>query len=74
MKKSVEHIDGTDIELTRRLDACKGWVERTIADIDIKSYDRIVFLGTCEGDGQLFACYSYSMIDIWGGRLNGGTY
>ena len=74
MKKSVEHIGSTDIQLLRRLDASEGWVHTENELLKAQDYDKIVYLGECEGDGQLFACYSEKVIDICGGYLNGGTY
>lgn len=41
---------------------------------DIKEYDKIVYLGHCKVDGDLFAGYSDGIIDLFRGNLNSGKY
>ena len=37
-------------------------------------YDKIVYLGKCRFDGDMFAAYGSDMINIYKGKLNNGTY
>lgn len=68
----VNYTDyNTPLELTDILND-EGWVE--FDHSDIKEYDKIVYLGRCDVDGDLFAGYSYDIIDLFKGNLNSGKY
>lgn len=62
------------IELTHRKQ--KGWnkIEEVTAKNYLKSADKIVYLGKCAEDGDMFAIYAYGYIMIFKGRLNSGKY
>ena len=75
--KEVITIDGKvksndkPVEFTHDFDSRNGWVEtETIPDI----YEMIVYLGCCDIDGDMFACYLCGTIDIAKGHLNSGKY
>jgi hypothetical protein len=62
------------IEFTHILNTLKGWTTTN----DKPSFNRIakiVYLGKCETDGDMFACYyDVGVIVIYKGNLNDGTY
>ncbi len=59
------------VELTHSLDGNCGWGEVTIS---ASQYDKIVYLGRCSCDGDMFACYDSDVILIFKGHLNSGKY
>jgi hypothetical protein len=60
------------IEFTHCLNPSNGWLEATLT---IDTYiEKIVYLGQCILDGDMFAVYGEYGIGIWKGNLNDGTY
>lgn len=59
------------IEFTYYLDTNSGWYK---TDENPSSYDKIVYLGKCKTDGDMFACYASGNITIYKGHLNDGVY
>ena len=57
------------IEFTHYLNGGKGW---ETCDNDMSLYNKIVYLGCCEKDGDMFACYNGLYILIHKGHLNDG--
>lgn len=76
--REVERIDvkktkeEKPVEFTWELSISEGWVN---ASDSTENYKRIVFLGSCDLDGDMFACYdNHGNIDIHKGHLNSGKY
>jgi len=60
------------VEFTHHFHNTKGWVESRLIPSD---FNKIVYLGNCKQDGDMFACYSkHGYIQIYKGNLNNGTY
>lgn len=43
-------------------------------DCSPNEYDKVIYLGRCSFDGDMFAAYGDNIIDIFGGNLNSGKY
>jgi hypothetical protein len=77
MKNEVIYIEKRErnekpVEFTLYLSASSGWVAYGLGTRDFK---RIVYLGKCSVDGDMFAAYSESgEIFIYKGHLNSGKY
>lgn len=75
--REVIRIDGKKesekpVELTHVLTACyAGWVEGSAIT---SVFEKIVYLGNCQEDGDMFACYIGGSIHIYKGHLNSGKY
>lgn len=73
--KQVERIDKKEsekpIEITEVLNPSTGWGR---VSIDLNDYDRVVYLGKCFVDGDMFAAYHNNRIEIFRGHLNSGKY
>lgn len=75
--KSVIYIDKEEetkekpVEFTECLDMIIGWRPSLV---EPKDYDRIVYLGNCAADGDMFAVYNDKYISIFKGHLNSGKY
>lgn len=73
--KEVIYIDNKPlekpVEITHYFDSAVGWVK--CSDI-LKSYNKIVYLGKCDTDGDMFVAYEKDFIDILKGHLNSGKY
>lgn len=37
-------------------------------------YEKVIYIGKCNADGDMFAAYKDGIIDIWKGHLNSGEY
>ena len=48
-----------------------GWCSTCTSPRD---YDKIVYLGRCSVDGDMFAAYGHGSIGIFKGHLNSGKY
>lgn len=59
------------IQYTHMLSIFDGW--QITAEKPI-STNKVVYLGTCQQDGHMFAEYSQHRIYIYKGHLNSGTY
>jgi len=59
------------IEFTRYLNVGVGW---TGAIKDPSEFGKIVYLGECSVDGDMFAAYLGTAIYIYKGHLNDGVY
>lgn len=60
------------IKLTNYLSGREGWKN---TDLFKKcEWEKIVYLGRCDADGDLFAAYEDGMIRIFRGHLNDGVY
>ena len=59
------------IEFTHYLDDENGWVK---AIQKPASKIKIVYLGNCSVDGDMFAAYGGEEINIYKGHLNDGVY
>jgi hypothetical protein len=59
------------IEFTHYLNNSSGWNNAMDEFSDVK---KVVYLGKCSVDGDMFACYAGDIISIRKGNLNDGTY
>lgn len=59
------------IEFTHHLDGIRGWQSPCLLPSE---FDRIVHLGKCSADGDMFAAYAGEAIQIFKGHLNDGVY
>lgn len=59
------------VEFTHYQDRVKGWCEKAFKPT--KDY-KVVYLGKCDIDGDMFAVYRYESINIYKGHLNSGMY
>ena len=59
------------IEFTKVLFSNSGWQD---SRCEVYKFEKIVYLGKCNTDGDMFACYLEGMITIRKGNLNDGTY
>lgn len=64
--------EGKPIELTHYLDK-NGWEETRLNSRDSGIY-KIVYLGECIENGDMFAVYICDFIVTYKGRLNSGKY
>jgi len=76
MKKVIrvpELVEKNDkpVEFTHELTASGGWGESKCTPCD---FDAVVYLGSCDFDGDMFAAYDNGCIDIFKGDLNSGEY
>ena len=76
MKNEVIYIEKRErnekpVEFTHYLDSKDGWVETSVTP---KGYERVVYLGKCENEGDMFAAYDNGIIEILKGHLNSGKY
>jgi len=60
------------VEFTHWLSGEKGW-QVTSKEI-IADWDKLVYLGKCDTDGDMFVGYINSQIHIYKGNLNNGNY
>lgn len=58
------------IELTH----CSSLSEWRESEKYPNDFEKIVYLGRCAADGDMFACYHSGVIDIYKGHLNDGVY
>jgi hypothetical protein len=49
-----------------------GWVR--CCSLHYKHYNKIIYLGKCNQDGDMFAAYWSDSISIYKGHLNSGKY
>ena len=63
--------ESKDIEFTKILSIRSGWKDRCYEGYQ---FEKIVYLGKCDTDGDMFACYLEGEITIHKGNLNDGTY
>jgi hypothetical protein len=60
------------VEFTHYQYGTDGWRE---SSVNLNNLNKIVFLGKCNTDGDLFAGYSpFGSISIYKGHLNSGKY
>lgn len=74
MKKVIRISEQTNqkpIEFTHSLNEFNGWEETTISP---NIFDKIVYLGNCSDDGDMFAAYQDGVIIIYKGYFNDGVY
>jgi hypothetical protein len=75
--KSVIYIDKPcgsgekPVELNEFFDSDNGWVT---TDATPGYSDKVLYLGHCEFDGDMFALYYKDCINIYKGHLNSGRY
>lgn len=76
--KSVIHIpennteNNEPVEFTKILSGFEGFKDTSIKPVD---YNKIIYLGRCNVDGDMFVAYSSSgNIIIFKGYLNSGKY
>ena len=60
------------VEFTHVFDSDVGFVESLVSDMS--KFDKVVYLGTCNVDGDMFAAYDKGSIVIYNGHLNSGKY
>lgn len=60
------------VEFTHSFNPISGWEFEN--DFGAYEYTRVVYLGECRKDGDMFAAYKDGVIDIWKGHLNSGKY
>jgi len=58
------------VEVTHYLDSDFGWTKTDSID----NPDKVVYLGRCKNDGDMFAAYERGYIVIYKGHLNSGKY
>ena len=58
------------IEFTHYLNESIGWED---AESILRCYDKVIYLGRCTADGDMFAAYSGGIISIYKGQLNDGV-
>jgi len=63
--------DEKPIEFTHCLDDKDGWEKTTDTP---SQYDKVIYLGNCERDGNMFCAYHGAYIFIFKGHLNSGKY
>jgi hypothetical protein len=51
----------------------ESW-EQVNSHVKPKDFDKIVYLGKCDHDGDMFAAYHRGYISIYRGHLNSGKY
>lgn len=72
IKIQEQEIKEKPIELLFYQDNKSGWTKTTVKPSD---FYKIVYLGTCKIDGDMFACYSpRNTISVFKGNLNSGKY
>jgi len=60
------------VEFTHFLRVTKGWEK---SGSNPEEYDKIIYLGNCSCDGDMFVAYSDTgYIQIYKGHLNSGKY
>ena len=59
------------VEFTHYQHKDNGW---NVNIYPTNHFEKVVYLGKCAQDGDLFACYANNRIDIYKGNLNNGTY
>ena len=67
----VKEKEEKPVEFTHFQDSFKGWQATSSKPED---YDKVIYLGKCRIDGDMFACYSFGNINIHKGHLNSGKY
>lgn len=72
--KEVIRIDKEEkpIEFTHVHTTGAGWGR--VRSPYIAGIEKVVYLGHCNIDGDMFACYSHGDINIYKGHLNSGKY
>jgi hypothetical protein len=51
-----------------------GWIKSSSLRYKPMELDRVVYLGKCDEDGDMFASYYGGFISIYKGHLNSGKY
>ena len=51
-----------------------GWIKSSSLRSKPREFDKIVYLGKCSQDGDMFAAYDEDFISIYKGHLNSGKY
>ena len=75
--KEVIRIEGEKsteekpVEFTHEMNECSGW---QLSPFGTEHFLKIVYLGECSVDGDMFAAYSAECISIFKGHLNSGKY
>jgi len=75
--KSVIYIEPAEVygekpvELTDFFDADNGWVT---TDSTPSGCDKVLYLGKCNFDGDMFVTFTEGYINIYKGHLNSGKY
>lgn len=64
-------ISEKPVEFTHRHHYIDGWIEDKSSPV---YYSKIVYLGKCNTDGDMFAAYDSGSIYIFKGHLNSGKY
>jgi len=49
---------------TKYLCGIGGWIE---GSLEPENFDKVVYLGNCDADGDMFACYVRGVINIYKG-------
>ncbi len=74
---SVIYIDAQQgqkekpVKFTHYLNGSCGWEE---SDFEPNRYEKVVYLGECAVDGDMFAAYKLGFVLIFKGHLNSGKY
>jgi len=63
--------ESNPIEFIGFLSITNGWISYANKPA---WFDKVVYLGKCTIDGDMFACYKGKAILIYKGNLNDGTY
>ena len=68
----IEKQINKKVEFTHCLGSINGWITSTPKP---SYFNKVVYLGKCSIDGDMFACYSEDVnIGIYKGFLNSGNY
>ena len=66
-----EEVKEKPVNFTHEMVDGEGWCD---TNIDPSDYEKTVYLGRCDKDGDLFAAYIDVYIAIFKGHLNSGNY
>jgi trehalose-6-phosphatase len=73
LAKSVIFVEEKEtekpVEFTHLFINNQGWIDDKPGD-----FEKVVYLGNCKTDGDMFACYDKGLIGIYKGHLNSGKY
>jgi len=76
--KEVIRIEGEKsteekpVEFTHEFNESKGWHKEFVTQPN--DFDKVVYLGKCDLDGDMFAVYQGGVIGIFKGYINSGKY
>jgi hypothetical protein len=69
--QDTAQVEEKPVEFTHYLSPSAGWMD---AGWKPNAFEKIVYLGNCNIDGDLFATYLNGTISVYKGHLNSGKY